>query len=148
MKLVIPFFFAALMAVVLILSTPVSIATGGTPRTTNPAPVDQGSERNILPPVLNGYKDQRTIVPAYVGQVAKAWWNGACSYQSTNDKAYTFNVRSLTHPPVEHDTYTAGGVTYTVNHLRTRYTFTVSGTIDAPPTIAGGDTTGESYVLT
>jgi hypothetical protein len=148
MKFIIPFFFAALVAVVLSLSTPVSIATGGTPSTTNPAQANQGPERNIWPPVLGGYKDQRTIVPAYVGQVAKGWSDGPYYYQSTNDKAYTFNVRSLTRPPVQHDTYTAGGVTYTVNHLRTRYTFTVSGLTNAPPTINGGDTTGESYVRT
>ena len=114
-------------------ATPLASATGCTARTTSPAAANQPSERNILPPVFKGYKDQRTVIPAFVGQVAKAWWNGPLSYQSTNDKAYTFNVRSVTHPPLHNDAYTVEGVTYTVNHLRTRYTFTVSGVTNAHP---------------
>ncbi len=146
MKTILPSLVAAMMT----LSLP--SVTAGTPPgagTTPSSPAaPQVCERNLLPPVLHGFKDQRTIVPAYVGQVAKAWWNGPFSYQSTNDKAYTFNVRSLAHPPLARDAYTVGGVTYTVNHLRTRYTFSVSGVTNAPPTINGGDATGESYVLT
>jgi hypothetical protein len=128
-------------------ATPLAPATARAAGTTSLAAANQLSERNILPPVLQGCKDQRTVIPAYVGQVAKAWWNGPLSYQSTNDKAYTFNARSVPHPPLHNDTYTVDGVTYTVNHLRTRYTFTVSKVADAPPTINGGDATGDSYVF-
>jgi hypothetical protein len=141
MKTLAPLLLAAMATVAL------SGDSAEKPATRNAAP-QQCSERNLFPPVLHGFKDQRTVVPAYVGQVAKAWWNGPFSYQSTNDRAYTFNVRSFARPPLPKDTYTVAGITYTVNHLRTRYTFTVSGVTNPPPTINGGDSTGESFVLT